>query len=65
MDMIRGDRRLRKSVRNARTDPPIMNAVEIEQLRPGTPFSKAGTGYFFFHGKGAGRPRSLHRGTRQ
>lgn len=59
MDMIRSDNRLRKTVRNARSDPPIMDAVEIERLRPGRPFSKAGTGYCFFHGRGAGRPRSL------
>jgi hypothetical protein len=59
MRMIRGDERLRKSVRNARTDPPIMDAVEIERLKRGTPFSRSGTGYCFFHGKGAGRPRSL------
>lgn len=59
MDLIRGDRRLRKGVRNARTDPPIMNTVDIVRLEPGQAFSKAGTGYVFFHGRGAGRPRSL------
>jgi hypothetical protein len=59
MEMIRGDNRLEDSLRNTRSDPPIMRAVEIERLRRGRPFSKAGTGYCFFHGKGAGRPRSL------
>jgi hypothetical protein len=59
MDLIRGDERLRKSLRNVRTDPPIMNALEIELLPRGKAFSKAGTGYCFFHGKGAGRPRTL------
>jgi hypothetical protein len=59
MDMIRGDARLRASVRNTRTDPPIMDAIEIELLPRGEAFSTAGTGYCFFHGRGAGRPRRL------
>jgi hypothetical protein len=59
IDLIRNDARLRTSVRNNRHDPPIMQAIEIEPVPRGSAFSKAGTGYTFFHGRGAGRPRTL------
>ena len=58
VELMRDDARLRRGVRNARTNPPIVRVLEIERLGPGTRLSKAGTGYAFFHGKGAGRPRS-------
>ena len=58
IQMIRGDARLRKSVRNRLTDPPIMRVVKIERLDRMARLSKSGTGYTFFHGKGAGRPRT-------
>jgi hypothetical protein len=59
MDMIRRDRKLRETVKNPRTDPPIMHALEIRRLRADAPYSVSGTGYTFFTGKGAGRPRNL------
>lgn len=59
MSMIRGDKRLRENLRNARNDPPIMHALEIERLGRASTTSDSSTGYCFFHGRGAGRPRSL------
>jgi hypothetical protein len=59
MDMIRGDKKLRETVRNPRTDPPIMHALEIHRVRTYAPFRAPGSGYTFFHGRGAGRPRKL------
>ena len=58
IDLIRGDEKLRKSIRNSRTDPPIMYANEIREVTSFAPLKPPGTGYVFFHGRGAGRPRS-------
>ena len=59
IDLIRGDARLRRSVRNAPGDPPIMDVVRIRDVDSFSPFKKAGQGFAFFHGRGAGRPRTL------
>jgi hypothetical protein len=58
MELIRRDPKLRRSVRNRRTDPPIMHAVEVREVESFTPLKAPGTGYVFFHGRGAGRPRT-------
>jgi hypothetical protein len=59
MELIRHDSKLRRSVRNPRTDPPIMHAVEVHRVESFAPLKPPGTGYVFFHGRGAGRPRTL------
>ncbi len=59
MDLIRRDPKLTRSVRNSRSDLPIMNAVDIREVDSFAPLKPPGTGYAFFHGRGAGRPRSL------
>jgi hypothetical protein len=59
MDIIRRDSKLRRSVRNPRTDPPIMHALEVRQVESFAPLKAPGTGYVFFHGRGAGRPRTM------
>ena len=58
IDLIRGDDKLRKSIRNSRTDPPTMYANEIREVTSFAPLKPPGSGYLFFHGRGAGRPRS-------
>ena len=58
MASIRADQALRAALRNPRTDPPIMVAEEIEELAS-LPPEAPGTGYAFFHGRGAGRPRDI------
>lgn len=55
MDLIRSDKQLRDAVQNRPTNPPIMFADSIVEVRS---FRGAGKGYTFFHGRGAGRPRS-------
>ena len=59
MALIRHDHKLKRLVRNPRTNPPIMHAVEIRQVTSFAPLKPPGSGYVFFHGRGAGRPRSL------
>ena len=59
IDLIRGDSRLRRSIRNTQRDPPIMTVVAIRQVDSFLPFKRAGKGFAFFHGRGAGRPRTL------
>src|SRR5688572_22572963 len=56
--MIRDDHKLKASVTNARTDPPIMYVSDIREVASFAPFKPPGGGYAFFHGKGAGRRRS-------
>ena len=56
MELIRRDWKLKRSVHNPRTDPPIMNAVQIREVDTFAPFKPPGSGYVFFHGRGAGRP---------
>lgn len=58
MAAIRSDQSLRAALRNPRTDPPIMVAEQIEEL-PSLPPEAPGTGYVFFTGRGAGRPRNI------
>ena len=58
IDLIRQDPKLRRAVRNARTDPPIMNITDIVEVKSFAPLKPPGSGYLFFHGRGAGRPRS-------
>jgi hypothetical protein len=58
IELIRGDEKLRKSRRNSRTDLPIMYANDIREVASCAPLKPPGTGYVFFHGRGAGRPRS-------
>ena len=57
MDLIRGDSKLNRSVRNSRLNPPVMYAMEIREVESFAPFKPPGGGYAFFHGRGAGRPR--------
>lgn len=57
MDAMRADSKLRKSVRNHEGDPPLMFAVEVEELA--SPPAQQGTGFAFFHGRGSGRPRRV------
>lgn len=59
MDLIRHDTKLTRSLRNSRSDPPIMDAVEIREVDSFAPLTPPGTGYAFFHGRGAGRPRKV------
>ncbi len=56
MEMIRRDEHLRTAVLNRPSDPPIMFAESIVEVPR---FRSAGRGYTFFHGRGAGRPRSV------
>jgi hypothetical protein len=58
IELIRNDPKLRRSVRNSRTDPPLMFVVDIRVVDTFAPLKPPGTGYAFFHGRGAGRPRS-------
>lgn len=58
IEIIRDDEKLKTSVTNARTDPPIMYVSEIREVTSFAPFKPPGGGYTFFHGRGAGRPRS-------
>ena len=58
MELIRRDPKLRRSVWNARTDPPMMHAAEVREVESFAPLKPPGTGYAFFHGRGAGRPRA-------
>jgi hypothetical protein len=55
MDLIRSDKQLREAVRNPPSNPPIMFADSIVEVRS---CRSAGRGYTFFQGRGAGRPRS-------
>jgi hypothetical protein len=55
MDLIRSDKELREAVQNLPSNPPIMFADSIVEVRS---FRGGGKGYTFFHGRGAGRPRS-------
>ena len=55
MDLIRGDKQLRKAVQNRPSNPPIIFADGIVEARS---FRGPGKGYTFFHGRGAGRRRS-------
>ena len=59
MDLIRADSKLKGLVRNSRTDPPIMHAVQVREVESFAPLKPPGSGYAFFHGRGAGRPRSM------
>jgi hypothetical protein len=59
VDLIRRDSKLKQSVRNSRADPPIMDVIEIEEVEAFAPLKPPGTGYVFFHGRGAGRPRAI------
>lgn len=54
MAAIRADQKLRSTMRNPRTDPPLMVAGEIEEV-PSIPVGPP-PGYCFFTGEGAGRP---------
>ena len=46
-------------MRNSRTDPPFMHAVDICEVDSFAPMKPPGKGYTFFHGRGAGRPRTM------
>ena len=56
IELIRNDSRLRRSVRNSRTDPPLMFTIDVWEVETFAPLKPPGTGYGFFHGRGAGRP---------
>jgi hypothetical protein len=58
IELIRNDSKLRRSVRNSRTDPPLMFTIDIREVDTFAPLKPPGTGYAFFHGRGAGRPRT-------
>lgn len=57
MAAIRADETLRSALRNARTDPPIMVAEQVEEVSS-IP-DDASESYVFFTGKGAGRSRDI------
>ena len=48
MDMLRGDLKLVKGVLNERSDPPMMYAEEIEELKSFKGFPVPGTGFTFY-----------------
>lgn len=58
IELIRNDSKLRRSVRNSQTDPPLMFTIDIREVDTFAPLKPPGTGYAFFHGRGAGRPRT-------
>jgi len=57
MAAIRADEKLRSALRNARTNPPIMVAENVEEVP--SILDDASESYVFFTGKGAGRPRDI------
>ena len=57
IELIRNDSKLRRSVRNSQTDPPLMFTIDSREVDTFAPLKPPGTGYAFFHGRGAGRPR--------
>jgi hypothetical protein len=61
IELIRTDSKLRRSVRNSSTDPPLMFVNEIREVDSFAPLRAPGSGYAFFHGRGAGRPRAERR----
>lgn len=61
IDLIRQDSNLRRSVKNSPTNPPLMFTVDIVEVDTFAPLKPPGTGYVFFHGRGAGRPRTARR----
>ena len=48
MDMLRGDPKLVKGVLNEGSDPPMMYAEEIEELKSFKGFPVPGTGFAFY-----------------
>lgn len=64
MDLIRNDPKLKRSVRNSRLDHPLMQAMEVREVDSFAPLKPPGSGYAFFHGRGAGRPRATVRARR-
>ena len=58
IDLVRRDPKLQRSARNSRTDPPLLRVIRIQEVDTFAPLKPPGTGYVFFHGRGAGRPRS-------
>ena len=56
IDLVRNDPKLRRSVRNTRSDPPLMFVEEIREVTTFAPLKPPGSGYTFFCGRGAGRP---------
>ena len=61
IDLIRQDSKLRRSVKNSPANPPLMFTIDIVEVDTFAPLKPPGTGYLFFHGRGAGRPRTARR----
>ena len=61
IDLIRQDSKLRRSVKHSPANPPLMFTVDIAEVDRFAPLKPPGTGYLFFHGRGAGRPRTGRR----
>lgn len=61
IELIRADSKLRRSVRNSPSDPPLMFVDEIREVDTFAPLKAPGGGYVFFQGRGAGRPRTARR----
>jgi hypothetical protein len=61
IELIHTDSKLRRSVRNSSTDPPLMFVNEIREVDSFAPLRAPGSGYAFVHGRGAGRPRAERR----
>ena len=61
IDLIRQDSKLRRSVKNSPANPPLMFTLDIVEVDTFAPLKPPGTGYLFFHGRGAGRPRTARR----
>jgi len=64
IDLVRRDPKLQRSVHNSRTDPPLVRVIRIREVESFAPLKPPGTGYVFFHGRGAGRPRHLPAAAR-
>jgi hypothetical protein len=59
VEMVRLDPGIRNLVSNSPADPPLMFVEEIHQVESFEPLYEPGSGYTFFHGRGAGAPRKM------
>jgi hypothetical protein len=59
MDLLRHDPALRAELRNKPNDPPLMFLEDLVQVSSFGSERVPGSGFVYFHGRGAGRPRSV------
>ncbi|HEV3077072.1 MAG TPA: hypothetical protein VHB47_21800 [Thermoanaerobaculia bacterium] len=65
MELLRAEPKLRTN-RNAADDPPVMFLEEAHQLPADSDLSEINrAGFVFYHGRGAGRPRSMRVAARR